>query len=321
MRVLADRSPLLLRAQATDIRPALRLQAMPATDLDKNLNALSYTRYAKEYRSTVVKDNMVDKKRAQELGKHMTLLDGLALLLVDKQLSDVAAVSIRRTNNIVWVLYAMNKDTATTRAGVVNELADIANDIVASDNPDAPEFADRLMAVAPQHCKLKMERRRDKLMKAWAAVTESAVELPVPTAKAIAAFFDAGPFNEAQATPSTWAAWVAQWFRGAVSQKFFTSTGASPAPSNDQVTQVLIVSRLFGRMDWLTLAAHRFDEVACLKRRLSKLGQYMEAVIKILSTAKMERKRSNGSVRFKPELVSSVERNALSYPLRTSHFV
>jgi hypothetical protein len=273
---------------------------MQATKLNQLLNALSYSRYAKEYTSSIVMENMMGEGKGSTSvpGKHRTLLDGLALLLIDKAHSNVAAVSIRRTKDEVLVLYAMNKDAAAARAHVVEEVVNIANGILDAEPLDIEVYRRQLVAVAPRYCQQKMERRRAKLFKAWSGDYMSGqVELPVPSADDIAQFLKNEPPVDPLLKPSTWGAWVSQWFQTSVSRPFFQSDGGSPPPTREELTDVLIISR--------SVAALLSEKAACLLRRLRRLGRYMEAVIKISKSAKLERNRSKGSVRFRSEMVWS----------------
>jgi hypothetical protein len=80
-----------------------------------------------------------------------------------------------------------------------------------------------------------------------------------------------------------------------------------------EVTKVLFISRLLGRMGWLPVVARGSEDAACLQRRLSKLGQYVEAMFQNLKSSKTERERSKSSVHFKPEKVKLWHLTCMAY--------
>jgi hypothetical protein len=276
-----------------------------ATELEKLVHALGYTQFASEYKSKIVRANVTDKGKDGEL----TLLDGLALLLVDKRNSDVAALSIRRTEHMVYVLYAMNKNAAAGRAAVLDEVIAVANGIVAAEAPDMEAFRNRLLAISPRYCWQKMDRRRDKLYTAWTdAIEDNSLKLRVPSVDELATLRKKAILAGADLTPSTWIAWLRQWFATSVSRSFFTSENDAPLPSSKAVANVIATCRLLGRVQLLTASPSTPEKAACLRRRILKLSQYLEAVIKITKYAQQEGRRSKGMVRFKREIVSSVSR-------------
>jgi hypothetical protein len=273
-----------------------------ATELEDLTHALSYTQFTHEYNSKIVKANMTDKGKGREL----TLLDGLALILVDKQNRDVAAVSIRRTEHVVYVLYAMDEDAAAGRAGVLDEVIAIANGIVAAEAHDIKEFRNQLLAIPPRYCRQKMDRRRDKLYSAWTdAMEDSSVELRTPSIEELAALRGNAVLADAGLTPSTWSAWLRGWFATCVSRPFFSSENDAPLPSQKDIANVIATCRLLGRLQLFSGSASTLEKRACLRRRILKLSQYLEAVIKITKYAQQEGSRSKGMVRFEREIVSS----------------
>ncbi len=279
---------------------------MAATNNDQLLNALAFSRHAKIESSKVVKANKIASRRgaAGIIGPNMTLLDCIALMLVDQRNADVAAVSFLRTNGTVEVLYSMNKNVVDTRGVVVDEIVNIANAIIDSESPDMESFRFQLSAIAPRYCRRKLERRRSKLVEAWQAVMATGrARLAVPTTERLNVFLRNNPSADVQLTPTTWADWLMHWFTNVASRPFFAVVGTVPLPSLREINSVLITSRLLGQMDVLSDTIPILDEADRLMGRLRKLGQYMEFVAKASTTVKRERKLTKGSVHFKARKV------------------
>jgi hypothetical protein len=271
---------------------------MEATELDHLVHAFGYSRYAEEYRSHIVKENIASKE-----AKHMTLLDGLALLLVNK--TDVAAVSLRRVKDEVQILYAMNRDAITKRAAVVNEVLEIANSIVQAESLDKLQRREQLMDVILNHCQQKLERRREKVVEAWVDLKKSEpFSIAVPSASAIADFASGSPSLAPRLSQSTWAAWLAEWFDNDVSRPFFATVGNTPPATTSGIRTILVNARLLGRKKELSVSTFPTAEANCLTRRLSKLGQFLEAILQITKSASQERARNKGSIVFRAIPVS-----------------
>jgi hypothetical protein len=275
-----------------------------ASELDQLIHGLDFSRCAAKYTPDFILKPSVNSKRRRnrvELVKNLPLLDGIALLLVDKAHNDVAAVSLRRTNEEVHLLYAMNRDAVETRAGVVNELIALANGIVTAEPLEIQHFRDELVSVVFRHCRHKLERRRAKLSDAWHDLNApQPIDIAVPPADAIAEFAVGNDALAARLTPATWAEWLRGWFDDAVARPFFSSVGDTPPPTTSEVWSVLYRARLLARKPQLSVTAWPDDaKSACLNLRLSKLGQYIEAVAKISKAAQKERRRGTGSIRFR----------------------
>jgi hypothetical protein len=275
-----------------------------ASELDQLIHALVFSCYAAKDPPVSILKPIFNAKRSWNSvgrGKNLPLLDCIALLLVDKAHSDIAAVSLHHTNEEVQILYAMNYEAIESRAGLVAELLAVANGIVNAEPLDIWHFHDEIIDVIFRHCRHKLERRRAKLSDAWRDLNAPRpMELPVQSADAIAEFVDDDNALAARLTPATWAEWLRQWFDNAVARPFFASVGDTPQPTTDEVRSSLYYARLLARKPQLWASARADDvKVACLSRRLSKLGQYLEAAAKISRAAQKARRRGAGTISFR----------------------
>jgi hypothetical protein len=122
------------------------------------------------------------------------MLNCIALLLVERCARDVAAVSYRRTNDTVDIMYAINKAAANTCSVVVDEVVAVVNAITDTEMLDMDHFHKQLAAIAPAYCKAKLERRREKLADVWkAAIEPPPVRLAVPMAQEVYSIRERSP--------------------------------------------------------------------------------------------------------------------------------
>jgi hypothetical protein len=281
-----------------------------ASELDQLLNALSFSNYNAEYRPLHLKNStltrsVTGRKRLlpDDPGRNIGVLDGLALLLVDRASSDVAAVGFRRTRGRVEILYTIAPNDAIERRAVVaDELIAIANGIVSAEPPVNPHhFCDALMGVVLRHCQQKLERRRDKLAIAWRDLNSpEPFCIDVPPADAVADFASFAPDVPPHLTPTGWEAWLRGWFGETVAQPFFASGDVAASPPTTRTTKaVLWTASILCSKQELSVSKMLWNrKVACLDHCLRKLGQYAGATMKIFYAAEAERRYGKGSIRF-----------------------
>lgn len=235
------------------------------TDLYNYLYALAATRYSNEQRWAIVES---------ERPKHLTLLDGIALMLVKKAKNEVAAVSLtqiqRNDEHVVTFYYSKNERCSNEDRDFVEFLKKQAYSAHSGDR--FGKLYVQLLHKVADRCLNKYNRRRAKVYACWTIFSAGGFDgFKTPRQDEIMSLAsNLGSLNKLN--PANWNEWLQEWLGG---------LSASTIDPWKAVRDIHAAYHLTHNFNGL-----RYLENPNLFHRLQKLGQYATAVKTLIRNAK-----------------------------------
>lgn len=206
--------------------------------------------------------------------KLLSLLNGIALLLVSNAKKDVAAVSHALTQTstdaIIQVYYCKNSGCTDKDRQMVDKLVTLCRHLASNQEEDM--FGEEMWSLIASHCRHKIDRRGAKVASAWKLIEDVTLDFGIPTDDGFELLREIT--DDSSLNKDTWGPWL----RG-----YLASFNERLSSHQSMQKTVGIASVL------LEIRKVNFQISEILRRRLRKLTQYT----KVVASLKLDIRRYN----------------------------
>lgn len=233
-------------------------------------------------------------------GKHLRLLDDIALLLVTESSSDVAAVSFEQRPTEIVFYYAKNRPATIEEIEYLENIKTIARHPTNTQSSEIINRTESIFDEVLRMCRPKILSRFYKLLRVLAKMS-----------RATRCFDDDSNGDLARHIKKAMGAWydmeedAVDFVDGFLSHLAGLATPKNqPAPSQDQLAQIIRVAHATGSFKIIetvngeTTTEYPVYPNEALARRIRLLGDYFGAVKRIVRNADSKLGRHAGDIRM-----------------------